>query len=278
MILLLLLQLAGARLCQDSAPTTSLFEELRMCRELNFAFCVEASSESLAEARAALADELPADIAAAAAASQVSAVAVVADRYLTRRYKTLIEASEPSQTCLHYWRLAACSETFSVLGATAPKLCYATCRAVQTHCTAQFLTPGCAATLQYGDAAEPGVACTDYAALVSDDTCVIGDNAPQSQSQQQPQSPSAGIVPASNSPTTGGPAGSTSASRPAPPVAAGAGAGGAGGGAANNGNNNNNNYYYQPPFANTAPKRADRELCATLEMLVLALVVYLALD
>lgn len=276
MILLLLLQLAGARLCQDSAPTTSLFEELRMCRELNFAFCVEASSESLVEARVALADELPADIAAAAAASQVSAVAVVADRYLTRRYKALIEASEPSQTCLHYWRLAACSETFSVLGATAPKLCYATCRAVQTHCTAQFLTPGCAATLQYGDAAEPGVACTDYAALVSDDTCVIGD-APQSQSQQQPQSPSAGIVPASNSPTIGGPAGSTSASRPAPPVAAGAGAGGGGGGAANNGNNNNN-YYYQPPFANTAPKRADRELCATLEMLVLALVVYLALD
>ena len=156
-----------------------------MCREMNFAFCVEASMQILETARNELASDLPDDV-ASASTSQVSAMAVVADRFLTRLYKKLVEESEPSQTCLHYWRLAACSETFSVLGTTSPtKLCFATCHSVQRHCASQFLTPSCQATLQYGDATVTG--CSDYATLVGDDVCVIGDSNQPQQSTTKPR-------------------------------------------------------------------------------------------
>lgn len=255
LLLLAIVGRCGAKLCQAQSPTASLFEEMRMCRELNFPFCVEASIDNLLAAKQAISD-LPTDI-ADAALSEVSAMAVVADRYLTLRYKKLIDESEPSQTCLHHWRMAVCSETFSSLGAPSA-LCYATCKAVQTHCTAQFLTPDCDAMLQYGDPTS-GAACTDYASLVSDDTCVIGD-APRS---LVPQPQPAGIVPVSNSPTIGGQAGNINANNP---VVAAAGGGGGGGGASPN--------YYQP-IANGAPRNRGKEIRVSLELLTLALVVFL---
>lgn len=185
-LFLAVLGLCASKLCQSKPPTVSLLEEMRMCRELNFPFCVEASAESLLALQKTIPD-LPNDI-IDSSLTEVSAMAVVADRYLTQRYKKLVAESDPSQTCLHHWRMAVCSEIFSALGSPT-SLCYSTCQSVKEHCTAQFLTSGCEETLQYGGPTS-GQACTDYASLVYDDACVIGDghNAADSDNNQ-PQQP-----------------------------------------------------------------------------------------
>jgi hypothetical protein len=164
-----LIPLCLARICQSDPPTVSLIEELRLCRELNFPFCVEATSANLLAAQSSITD-LPPDV-ASAATSQVSAMAVVGDRYLVQRYKSLVETTEPTQTCLHNWRLAICSEMFSSIG-SSPTLCYATCDNVRKHCTGQYISDACQAILNSGPR---GGACFDYAALLADDKCVIGD-------------------------------------------------------------------------------------------------------
>jgi hypothetical protein len=161
-----------------------------LCRELNFPFCVEATSANLLAAQSSISD-LPDDV-VNAATSEASAMAVVADRYLVQRYKTLIEQSEPSQTCLNHWKMAICSEMFSTLG-TAQTLCYETCDNVRKHCTGQFITEQCQLILNTG--APRGATCVDYAKLLADDTCVIGDaslNAPDNGAAPPPPPPAPG--------------------------------------------------------------------------------------
>jgi len=170
MLFLLFISLCLSRVCQSRAPTLSLIEELRFCRRLNYPFCVETSSESLRVVQKTSKD-LPSDL-AHASTTEVSAMAVLADRYLVQRYAENVDKEEPSQACLHFWNLAVCAETFSKLN-DVRSLCYDTCRAVQSHCNSHFLTHGCEETLKVGSSS----GCTDYAVLTCNNTC-NGETAP----------------------------------------------------------------------------------------------------
>jgi hypothetical protein len=174
LLLSIFIDFSLSRFCQSAPPTTSLLEELRLCRELNYAFCIEASSSNLLAARDKI-DDLPNDV-ASAAESETSAMAVVADRHLVSRLNYMASSGAPSQTCLHHFRMALCSEMFSLLG-VGPSLCFATCRAVKEHCEHNYVTEACSDVLRRG--ATAAAACVDYTAMVCNDTCTTGDSKPK---------------------------------------------------------------------------------------------------
>lgn len=161
-LIFLFLPLAVSRVCQSRPPTTSLQEELRLCRRLNYAFCIEASVDQLRKAQTTM------GVSMSTSTSDTSSLALVADWHLVELYQKLIDNSEPSQACLHFWTLAVCSETFSNSG-QSKSLCYNTCEAVRSHCTFQFVTEHCSEVLKAGPAASTG--CSDYATLTCNESC-----------------------------------------------------------------------------------------------------------
>ena len=155
-----LVHLTEAKFCQSEAPTASLLEELRLCRELNYPFCIEASFNDLMKAKQQMQD-LDNEV-ANSARREASALAVVADRYLVSRINYMFTTTAPSQTCAYYWRLSLCAEVFSPLvtynSNSTP--CIDTCAQVLKYCGATFLSDACAARLEAGAETEK---CVDYA-------------------------------------------------------------------------------------------------------------------
>lgn len=170
MLLLLFASLCATKLCQQNAPSQSLIDELRLCRKLKYPFCVEVSASNLKDAQSSVDDLSPS--VSHASLTDVRAMAIVADRYLVEKYASQADAGQPSQTCLYYWSLALCSQTFSIIGVEQP-LCYSTCKAVADHCTSIFASEHCADVLREGPQSTLG--CVDYASQVCNDSCVIDD-------------------------------------------------------------------------------------------------------
>lgn len=166
----LLISLVFCKVCIHILPPRQLTDELRLCRKLNYDFCVEVELGILKKEKIAL-DDLPDEI-VDSSLSEAYTSAIGADRYLVKTYDTKVKDADPSQTCLHYWSLAACSEAFSKLG-ESNSLCYNTCKAVGDHCTSYFLTERCNEIIKLG--AHHSVGCVDYASLACNETCVVGD-------------------------------------------------------------------------------------------------------
>jgi hypothetical protein len=169
-LLLAVLSLVHGKICQHIPPTDALRDELRLCRKLNYAFCIEVNPETLRKAKPTIGD-LPDEI-AHASINEATSTAILADRYLVSLYDDKVTEAAPSQTCLHFWSLAVCSEVFSKLG-EAKTLCFNTCKAVADHCTSSYLTELCREVIRTG--VRGSVGCVDYSSLACNETCTIGD-------------------------------------------------------------------------------------------------------
>ena len=164
-LLLPLVACGTTLLCQADPPTVSLLEELRVCRELDYAFCVRRQTP---EVGADVSDEIR-----RLATSEASAAAIVADRNMALRYEQATHTNHPTQTCMLKWRMAACSAAFPPHTKPEQTLCHDTCAELAHDCAGTFLPDACVAVL----AAGPQADCVDYKSICGAH-CPRGDTAP----------------------------------------------------------------------------------------------------